>query len=387
MRALSRALERGTVAPPRGALARAVGRAWGEVLGRTIVRRIERPAGVQLIAIGGATLGGSGKTPLAIECARSLGALGVRVALVGHAYRASPGRPRIVTGTDHLRVVGDEALLAARELEQASAEAGMAPGVVVVGPTRASAVEFAARCAAVVIVDGVVQTAPVRASLALLAVDATEPWGRAGRVPPWGDLRAPRDALREASDLVVPVGPGARESREGDGAFAEAVTTGAWLGSRHLDWQSLRSARVGLVCALGRPDRIVRLLARNGVVPEVVVAGRDHGPVSAEIVALRGGWRAFRRRPASAPRVDLWLATPKCALHALHEGAACPAGTASAESNGAPLATLAHGLRLSSGLLAALTAAAQGNTFEMSNLRDAAGAFDAPSAEVEASPA
>jgi hypothetical protein len=159
------------------------------------------------------------------------------------------------------------------------------------------------------------------------------------------------------------------------------VTTGAWLGSRHLDWEALRSARVGLVCALGRPDRIVRLLAQNGVVPEVVVAGRDHGPVdasmgSAEISGLRGGWRAFRRRPASAPRVDLWLATPKCALHA-----------AAARTNDAPLATLAHGLRLSSGLLAALTAAAQGNTFEISNLRDAAGAFDAPSAEVEASPA
>jgi hypothetical protein len=66
----------------------------------------------------------------------------------------------------------------------------------------------------------------------------------------------------------------------------------------------------------------------------------------------------------------------------LHEAPANPGAFLSA-----PLATLAYRLRLSPGLLAALTAAAQGNTFEMSNLRDAAGAFDAPSAEVEASPA
>jgi tetraacyldisaccharide 4'-kinase len=372
MLALSRALERGAVlAPPQSVLARAAGRAWGDLLGRTVVRRLAWPAGVRLIAVGGATLGGSGKTPLAIECARALGALGVRVALVGHAYRASPGRARIVTGSDRLDLVGDEALLAARDLEQAAAGAGVAAGAVVVGPTRASALELAARCAPVVILDGVAQTAPVRASLALLAVDADEPWGHAGNVPPWGDLRAPPGVLRGVVDRVVPVGPGAGASRESDGAFAEAETTGAWLGRQHLDWESLRSRRVGLVCALGRPDRVVRLLARNGVVPEAVVAGRDHGPLDGG--GVHGGWRAFNRL---APRVDVWLATPKCALHACTEGTAKTGAFRSV-----PLATLAYRLRLSPGLLAALTAAAQGNTFEMRKLRDAAGASDAPSAE------
>ena len=38
---------------------------------------------------------------------------GARVALVGHAYRATPGRARVVAPDDALHEVGDEALVAA----------------------------------------------------------------------------------------------------------------------------------------------------------------------------------------------------------------------------------------------------------------------------------
>jgi tetraacyldisaccharide 4'-kinase len=242
--------------------------------GRMVVRRLALPAKVRVVAVGGATFGGSGKTPLAIACAVELARRGARVALVGHAYRARPGRPRIVDVGDPLGLVGDEALVAARALQ--------AHGVrVVVAPRRSDAIAHASRDADVLVLDGVGQTAPVRASLALLAVDPVQPWS--------GGLRAPVRVLLAACDRVVPV---TLDSR------------GAWLDRSLIPWEALAARRVGLFCALGRPERLLRTLAARGVVPRAVVRTRDHGPFPPHALS----------RAARAP-VDLWLATPKCALH------------------------------------------------------------------------
>jgi tetraacyldisaccharide 4'-kinase len=242
---------------------------------------------VALVAVGGATLGGSGKTPLAIACARQLARMGARVALVGHAYRASPGRPRVVTPGDALREVGDEALVAAHALSSEGV-------LVVVGPTRESAVSHAASLAEVLVLDGVVQSRP-RASLALLAVDEDEPWGRARAVPPCGDLRAPVAALLALVDRVVPVGESSTDAR--------TAALGVRVAEELLPWSALAGLRLGLMLSLARPVRVLDSLARRGLAPTVVVRAGDHGPVGAD---------ALRR----APPVDLWIATAKCAFHA-----------------------------------------------------------------------
>jgi tetraacyldisaccharide 4'-kinase len=293
MIAVARALERGEL---RGPAARLLSAAWGLVAAQRVVRPLPLPAGVRVVTVGGATLGGSGKTPLAIACALELAAQrgSEEVAYVGHAYRGDPRRPRVVSPHDDLREVGDEALLAARAL----AAAGVP---VVVAPRRADALALAAERARVVVVDGVAQTRPVRASLALLAVDAAEPWGRARAVPPSGDLRAPRPALLAACDSMVTVGDDTR-------ADARVVSRGAWLGGSLLRWEALRRCalaglRLGLLSALARPDRIVRGLASRGIALEATVRAPDHGPFD-------GAVRFSRKR-----NVDLWLASPKCALH------------------------------------------------------------------------
>src|SRR6476469_6825755 len=90
--------------------------AYGAISRRGVCRPLEIPEGARIIGVGGATLGGSGKTPVAIEIARSLAARGEHVALVGHAYRARPRFARVVEVSDDVREVGDEALLAARML-------------------------------------------------------------------------------------------------------------------------------------------------------------------------------------------------------------------------------------------------------------------------------
>ena len=146
--------------------------------------------GVKVVVVGGATLGGSGKTPLSIACAKQLAGEGHSVALVGHAYRARPDRCRVVSPADAVEIVGDEALAAARALQSTGVR-------VVVGPGRQAALDHALRMARVVASYGVAQLSPQRAALALLAVDAAHPWG-AGFCPPCGDPRAPREALLSA---------------------------------------------------------------------------------------------------------------------------------------------------------------------------------------------
>src|SRR5580693_1181686 len=128
---IARRLERGE---PTGRLANMASRAWASTV------RIERPlrwrSGVTVIVVGGSTLGGSGKTPLAVACAQVLRRAGRRVALVGHAYRAHPGTARFVSPEDDVRSVGDEALECATRLS--------ADGVpVVVAETRQAALDLA----------------------------------------------------------------------------------------------------------------------------------------------------------------------------------------------------------------------------------------------------
>jgi tetraacyldisaccharide 4'-kinase len=297
------------------------------LLDRTVTRRLEAPSRIPIVAVGGATLGGSGKTPLAIACAEELAASGARVALVGHAYRADPGRPRVVSPDDALDEVGDEALLAARALGRSGAR-------VVVAPSRREAMILASRDADVLVLDGIAQLAPVRAALSLLAVDPLHPWGAPWgarpTLPPRGSMRAPVDMLVGACDAIVPVGDGLAaaelhglgrdvwastvESRgvrlaSGSSSDPTGVSADGYVdGVALLTWSAVRALRVGLLTALGRPERIVDALGRHGVVPRAVVSVRDHGPFGEAA-------RSRVRRAMRIPRVDLWLATPKCALH------------------------------------------------------------------------
>jgi tetraacyldisaccharide 4'-kinase len=296
------ALERGAYAGP---LARTLGRVWEHTLGRAVVRRLAWPSHVRVVAVGGATLGGSGKTPLAMACAADLAARGVSVALVGHGYRATPRRARVVRGDDALDEVGDEALLAARALGPSGVR-------VVVAPKRSDAIALAASIADVLVLDGVGQTAPVRASLALLAVDAAEPWGRAAALPPGGDLRAPVRSLVGACDMIVAVGDDWQPPNPSWAPHARTTLHGVFLRGELLGWDDLARLRLGFLSALARPDRVLRALERRGVRVRAILRAPDHGPFAP---ALLDRIRERRKRTAGFGQVDLWLATPKCALH------------------------------------------------------------------------
>ena len=275
MRRLAAALESGRV---DGGLARIAAALWARVAAARLVKPLTWRAGAEVLAVGGATLGGSGKTPLCIAAARVLARDGVRVALVGHGYRARPGVARVVVSTDAVSAVGDEALACARALALALDRVP-----VVVGPTRQAALDLALTLADVAILDGVHQASP-RASLAWLAVDSRAPWG-AGACPPRGDLRAPRAALEGAADLVVPV---------------SGTSRGIHLAGELVGWDAVRRLRVGLVTTIARPHRVEDLLAAHDVSPTLTRTFSDHSrPPHAAVVA-------------GAPALDVWVTTAKC---------------------------------------------------------------------------
>lgn len=278
-------------------------RGWSDALARihapfaarAVARPLAIPRGATIVTVGGATLGGSGKTRLALAVVRALARRGADVILVGHAYRAHPSRARIVSVDDAIRDVGDEALMCARAL-RASAR-------VVVAPRRQQAIDLAASLARVIVIDGPLQLAPVAASLALLAVDAHAPWG-SGALPPAGDLRAAREALLAHADVVVRVDATPRAVILDHATVALGELAAATAGRR-----------LGLFTAIARPQRLENALRAAGVDVPIVVHAPDHGPVRPSSVT-----RAFRADPSlagllrTAP-VDLWLATGKCALH------------------------------------------------------------------------
>lgn len=283
-REAARALETGRW---DGLFSRALASALAPVAARGLVRPASVPSDVALVCVGGATLGGSGKTRVALSCARELAARGALVALVGHAYRVAPRRAQTVSADDALEDVGDEALVCARELAARRLDVP-----VVIGPTRQAAIDHAARLSPrpdVIVLDGPIAIrgrSPER-TLSLLAVDANRPWG-SGRLPPAGDLRAPREVLLAHAHHVVCVD-----------ATPAAVR---WPSGERAPLASLRAGSVGLFTAIARPDRLVRALASAGVRPQPIVSVSDH-------TSLAPVGEQLRRAP-----VDAWVGTEKCAL-------------------------------------------------------------------------
>jgi tetraacyldisaccharide 4'-kinase len=300
--------------------------AWARLAERSLVKTLRFRTTARIVAVGGATLGGSGKTPLAVAVTRHLVRCGGRVALVGHGYGARRERARRVGPTDAVDEVGDEALLAARAL----APLGVP---VVIGRTRQEALDVALGDADIAVMDGTLQVGPVHAHLSLLALDGVSPWGSAA-CPPSGDLRARREALIALCDRSVLIG-GSNDACEGVDRV-EVVGRGALVGGRLLGWQELRQHRVGLATAIARPDRVLSTLRSHGVDPVVVVSHADHAGVGPRQIAEMA-------RMGGDAHVTLWLSTPKCAL-----------SLATSRLGDSPVATLEYELNLGGSLKEAL---------------------------------
>ncbi|MBL8772123.1 MAG: tetraacyldisaccharide 4'-kinase [Phenylobacterium sp.] len=185
-------------APLLRALLTPVSWIWAWATARRIARGRPVDPGVPVVCVGNLTVGGAGKTPIAREIARRLGA-----AVLTRGYGGSLAGPVRVDPERHgAAEVGDEPLMLANDLP-----------VWVARDRAAGAVAAAQAGAAVLVMDDGHQNPAVLKSLSLVVVDAETrgeewPFGD-GRVFPAGPMREPLAAGLARADAVIvllPVG-------------------------------------------------------------------------------------------------------------------------------------------------------------------------------------
>jgi tetraacyldisaccharide 4'-kinase len=168
------------------------------IVAAVTAHRTARPgwrAPVPVLCCGNATVGGAGKTTLALDLARRLNARGIAVHVLLRGYRGTARGPRRVLSGDTAAMTGDEALLLA-------ATAPTWTGADRAGSARA-AIEAGAE---VLLMDDGLQNPSLAKSMSLLVVDGATGFGN-GRVLPAGPLREPVAAAVSRCRAAVLIGP------------------------------------------------------------------------------------------------------------------------------------------------------------------------------------
>lgn len=187
----------GAPAPLRRALLRPLSWAWAAVTARRIRRTIPVDVGVPVICVGNLTVGGAGKTPVALAILERLRAAGVEAQALSRGYGGREAGPLRVDPAVHSATeVGDEPLMLA-----AHAPAWIARDRV------AGARAMATAGARAIVMDDGHQNPSLKKTLSLVVVDGETrdhewPFGD-GAVMPAGPMREPLAAGLARADAVV----------------------------------------------------------------------------------------------------------------------------------------------------------------------------------------
>jgi tetraacyldisaccharide 4'-kinase len=231
------------------------------------MRRAGARADVPVICIGDPTVGGAGKTPVAIAVAKILAAQGKRPCFLTRGYGGREPGPLLLDPAKHGAAdVGDEPLLLAAVVP------------VIVSADRVAGVKLAAQTGADVIVmdDGFQNPALVK-NLSLLVVDAKSGTGN-GRVFPAGPLRAPLAAQLARANAVVLIGDGEageQVARQAGKVLRATVVPDANAVAR------LKGKPLLAYAGIGRPEKFFATLQAIGGDVAARRAFPDHHPFSA----------------------------------------------------------------------------------------------------------
>jgi tetraacyldisaccharide 4'-kinase len=206
---------------------------------------------VPVICIGNLTLGGSGKTPVAMHVAQRLLARGERPMFLSRGYGARVTQPVMVGPGHGAADVGDEPLLLARVART------------IVAPDRLAGATLAREAgASVIIMDDGLQNSSLHKDLSLAVIEGGTGFGN-GMVFPAGPLRAPVDRQRSHVDAAIVIGDGQAglnaSARLGDmPVLMGRLTPRADVAAR------LSGQSVIAMAGIGLPDKFVRTLADCG---------------------------------------------------------------------------------------------------------------------------
>lgn len=169
----------------------------GAVYAAATARRVARPgwqAPVPVICCGNATVGGAGKTTLALDLAFRLQAQGVAPAFLTRGYGGTARGPMRVDPAADSAIVGDEALLLA----------AAAPTYLAADRSAGARIAVAEGAQMLVMDDGL-QNPTLAKDCSFLVVDGEAGFGN-GRVIPAGPLREPVSAVAVRCRAAVMIG-------------------------------------------------------------------------------------------------------------------------------------------------------------------------------------
>ena len=237
---------------------------YGGIARRRMDRAAPPSVNAPVLCVGNLTVGGTGKTPVAIALARAARDRNYRPGIVSRGYGGGHVRPhRVDLEADTARSVGDEALLLARAAPTAvGADRARGARALIDG-----GVDF-------IIMDDGFQGRSLHMDYALITLDARRGIGN-GRVIPAGPLRAPlRDQMR-LMDAVLRIGSG----DAGDKVVRAAARAGKPVMRARLEPAGMRAVagrRVLAYCGIGDPDKFYETLRHHGCTPAATRSFGDH---------------------------------------------------------------------------------------------------------------
>jgi tetraacyldisaccharide 4'-kinase len=215
-------------------------------------------ARARVLCVGNLTVGGSGKTPVAMALARMLAERGRRVVFLSRGYGGRLIGPIAVDpGKHRAEDVGDEPLLLA----------AFAPTVVALDRARGAQLADSLGAQVIVMDDGF-QNFKLAKDLSLVVIDAETGFGN-GRVIPAGPLREPVEQGLQRADAVVAVG---------DAAFALPSFRGPVFRAqfRPSAPSQFSGRAVFAMAGIGRPEKLFHTLQAMGAVVVGTKAYPDH---------------------------------------------------------------------------------------------------------------
>lgn len=206
--------------------------------------------GIPVICVGNASVGGTGKTPIAAYLLESLNRMGIRTVGLSRGYGGREKGPITVNNKHTAADVGDEPLLLARH------------GPVWVAIARDDGARAArGQGAQVIVMDDGHQNPLLKKTLSLLVVDAEVGFGN-GRVIPAGPLREPVQVALARADAVILMKPSPDFETDEDlmAQFKGKPVIPASLISK----SKLPSGKLYAFAGIGRPNKFFDSLKRAG---------------------------------------------------------------------------------------------------------------------------
>jgi tetraacyldisaccharide 4'-kinase len=251
-----------------GTLLAPLGWAYGASVAYKAARARPYRANALVICVGNLSVGGTGKTPLAIVIARMLQDEGHRPVFLSRGYGGRQHGPLLVDASSMTaNEIGDEPLLLARH------------GAVIVARDRRAGAMLAEQMAFdTIVMDDGHQNFALDKDLSLVVIDGEEGFGN-GRLVPAGPLREPVAQGLGRADAVVVVGGPVPDL----GSFGGLVLQSGLVGN----CEPWRGKRVVAFAGIGRPEKFFATARACGVELAACIAFPDHHPyTTAELFDL-----------------------------------------------------------------------------------------------------